>query len=460
MPFNTPLYRIELKQVLTIAWPLLIAQLTQIGMGVADTIMAGQYSALDMASVAVGFSVMSPILFFIQGVALGLVPIVSGLLGRRSEQLVASQAQHMLLILLCISVLFINVYWFIDSILLWFDVPANMQPITRDYIVYMLFALPGFAIYQAVRQTCEGLSITSPTMVIMFIGLLVNIPANAVFIYGWFGLPQMGGAGCGLATMLVYIVMAIATIIYTIYAKHMQQFSLFTQLIRFEWRTTGELLTIGIPIALTFLTEVTLFAAVAILLSPLGHLQVAAHQIAINFSSVVFMLPLSIAMAVAIRVSYLMGQGKCQDTIITIRAARWFAIICACVTASLTVYFAHYIISIYTVDYAVTEYALPILFLAALFQISDAVQVISANALRGYKDTTWMLGMCIISYWFLGLPLGVVLGLTDYWVPAMEAQGLWIGIIIGLSVAALLLHFRMKYFQRSLKVGYQLKVKN
>lgn len=460
MPFNTPLYRIELKQVLTIAWPLLIAQLTQIGMGVADTIMAGQYSALDMASVAVGFSVMSPILFFIQGVALGLVPIVSGLLGRRSEQLVASQAQHMLLILLCISVLFINVYWFIDSILLWFDVPANMQPITRDYIVYMLFALPGFATYQAVRQTCEGLSITSPTMVIMFIGLLVNIPANAVFIYGWFGLPQMGGAGCGLATMLVYIVMAIATIIYTIYAKHMQQFSLFTQLIRFEWRTTGELLTIGIPIALTFLTEVTLFAAVAILLSPLGHLQVAAHQIAINFSSVVFMLPLSIAMAVAIRVSYLMGQGKRQDTIITIRAARWFAIICACVTASLTVYFAHYIISIYTVDYAVTEYALPILFLAALFQISDAVQVISANALRGYKDTTWMLAMCIISYWFLGLPLGVVLGLTDYWVPAMEAQGLWIGIIIGLSVAALLLHFRMKYFQRSLKVGYQLKVKN
>ena len=242
MPFNTPLYRIELKQVLTIAWPLLIAQLTQIGMGVADTIMAGQYSALDMASVAVGFSVMSPILFFIQGVALGLVPIVSGLLGRRSEQLVASQAQHMLLILLCISVLFINVYWFIDSILLWFDVPANMQPITRDYIVYMLFALPGFAIYQAVRQTCEGLSITSPTMVIMFIGLLVNIPANAVFIYGWFGLPQMGGAGCGLATMLVYIVMAIATIIYTIYAKHMQQFSLFTQLIRFEWRTTGRAL--------------------------------------------------------------------------------------------------------------------------------------------------------------------------------------------------------------------------
>jgi MATE family multidrug resistance protein len=460
VPFNTPLYRIELKQVLTIAWPLLIAQLTQIGMGVADTIMAGQYSALDMASVAVGFSVMSPILFFIQGVALGLVPIVSGLLGRRSEQLVASQAQHMLLILLCISVLFINVYWFIDSILLWFDVPANMQPITRDYIVYMLFALPGFATYQAVRQTCEGLSITSPTMVIMFIGLLVNIPANAVFIYGWFGLPQMGGAGCGLATMLVYIVMAIATIIYTIYAKHMQQFSLFTQLIRFEWRTTGELLTIGIPIALTFLTEVTLFAAVAILLSPLGHLQVAAHQIAINFSSVVFMLPLSIAMAVAIRVSYLMGQGKRQDTIITIRAARWFAIICACVTASLTVYFAHYIISIYTVDYAVTEYALPILFLAALFQISDAVQVISANALRGYKDTTWMLAMCIISYWFLGLPLGVVLGLTDYWVPAMEAQGLWIGIIIGLSVAALLLHFRMKYFQRSLKVGYQLKVKN
>lgn len=450
MPFTTSLYRLELKQVLTIAWPLLIAQLTQIGMGVADTIMAGQYSALDMASVAVGFSVMSPILFFIQGVALGLVPVVSNLLGRRSEQFIAVQAQHMLLILLCISILFLNVYWSIDTILLWFDVPANMQPITRDYIVYMLFALPGFAIYQAVRQTCEGLSMTRPTMVIMFIGLLVNIPANAVFIYGWFGLPKMGGAGCGLATMLVYLVMAVATILYTTYSKRMQQFQLFTRLIKFEWITAWELLRIGIPIALIFLTEVTLFAAVAILLSPLGHLQVAAHQIAINFSSVVFMLPLSIAMAVAIRVSYLMGQGKGQDTIVTIRAARWFTVLCACITAGLTVYFAHLITSVYTEDSAVTEYALPILFLAALFQISDAIQVISANALRGYKDTTWMLGMCIISYWLLGLPLGVILGLTDYLVPAMEAQGLWIGIIIGLSVAALLLHFRMKYFQRSL----------
>lgn len=450
VPFITPLYRLELKQVLFIAWPLLIAQLTQIGMGVADTIMAGQFSALDMASVAVGFSVMSPILFFIQGVALGLVPVVSNLLGRRSPKAIASQAQHMLLILLLISFLFLNVYWFIDSILLWFEVPQNMQPITRDYIVYMLFALPGFAVYQAVRQTCEGLSITRPTMVIMFIGLLVNIPANAVFIYGWFGLPQMGGAGCGLATMLVYIVMAIATIIYTILARNMQQFNLFTQLTKFHWHTTYELLGIGIPIALTFLTEVTLFAAVAILLSPLGHLQVAAHQIAINFSSVVFMLPLSIGMAVAIRVSYLMGQNKRLDTLITIRVSRWFTILCACVTACLTVYFGHEIIGIYTIDSAVTEYALPILFLAALFQISDAVQVISANALRGYKDTTWMLIMCIISYWLLGLPVGVILGLTDYWVPAMEAQGLWIGIIIGLSVAALLLHVRMKYFQRSL----------
>jgi MATE family multidrug resistance protein len=152
-------------------------------------------------------------------------------------------------------------------------------------------------------------------------------------------------------------------------------------------------------------------------------------------------------MAVAIRVSYLLGKGDAQTTIITIRVSRWFTILCATVTASLTIYFATWIISIYTKDIAVTDYAIPILFLAALFQISDAIQVISANALRGYKDTSWMLGLCIISYWVIGLPLGVVLGLTDWLVPAMAAQGLWIGIIVGLSIAAVLLHIRMKYFQ-------------
>ena len=185
-----------------------------------------------------------------------------------------------------------------------------------------------------------------------------------------------------------------------------------------------DLLKIGIPIAFTFLTEVTLFAAVALLLAPLGHLQVAAHQIAINFSSVVFMLPLSIGMAVAIRVSYLLGRGQPLDSIIAIRGARWFAVACAGITATLTIIFAHLIIDIYTKDDQVTQYAIPILFLAALFQISDAVQVISANALRGYKDTTWMFMLSVISYWVVGLPLGIVLGLTDYIVPAMEARGI------------------------------------
>lgn len=446
---QTSPYRIELQHVLTIAWPLFIAQLTQIGMGVADTIMAGHYSALDMAGVAVGFSVISPMMFFIQGVALGLIPVVSRLWGKNQHHNIAVQTRHMLYILIAISVVFLNVFWFVEIILTWFDVPPNIQPITHDYIIYMLFALPGFAIYQAVRQTCEGVSTTRPTMIIMFIGLLVNIPANAVFIYGMFGFPEMGGAGCGLATMLVYLVMAVATIFYSIKSPLMKPLKIFSQPFIIDKTIFKDLLTIGIPIALTFLTEVTLFAAVAILLAPLGYLQVAAHQVAINFSSIVFMLPLSIAMAVAIRVSYLLGKGKTNTTIITIRVARWFTILCACLTAALTIIFAPWIISIYTDDTAVSDYAIPILFLAALFQISDAIQVISANALRGYKDTSWMLGLCIVSYWMIGLPLGIVLGLTDWIKPAMAAQGLWIGIIVGLSLAALLLHWRMKYFQKN-----------
>jgi MATE family multidrug resistance protein len=196
------------------------------------------------------------------------------------------------------------------------------------------------------------------------------------------------------------------------------------------------------------LFEVALFAVVAVMLAPLGALTVAAHQIALNVSSLIFMLPLSIGLALAIRIGFLIGEGRHNHTKKAYWAAMLLAVSMVVFTASTILLFNDQIASIYSGEKAVITAAASLLILAALFQFSDAIQVVSANALRGYKDTKAMLIISFISYWLVGFPVGVMLGLTDMLVPRMAAAGFWIGFITGLSVAAVLLFMRVKVIQK------------
>ena len=207
------------------------------------------------------------------------------------------------------------------------------------------------------------------------------------------------------------------------------------------------ILKVGVPIALSLLFEVSLFSVVAILLAPLGADIVASHQIAINFSGLVFMVPLSFAMALTIKVGYCVGQQEYQQAKNICKDAVIFGLMIVVVTAVATIIFRTQIAEIYTTEAPVIELAASLMFLAALFQFSDAIQVISAGALRGYKDTTSILIITFISYWFVGLTLGVVLAMTDLLVPKMGASGFWIGFISGLTVAAVFLAWRLKFIQ-------------
>ena len=213
--------------------------------------------------------------------------------------------------------------------------------------------------------------------------------------------------------------------------------------------TISRTFKMGLPIAMTILFEVTLFSLVALLLAPFGATTVAAHQVALNFSALMFMFPMSIGMAAAIRIGYRIGQNNQRQAKIAARTAILIGFFTAACTASFTLLAKGFIIGLYTSDDAVYTLANALLIYAALFQLSDAVQVISANALRGYKDTTAMFIITFVSYWLIGLPTGVVLGRTD-WITAepMAAAGFWIGFIVGLSAAAVMLGARLLYIQR------------
>lgn len=436
-----------------LAWPLLVAQITQTLMGVTDTIMAGRYAAVDMAAVALGFSVTIPILCVIQGIALAIPPILSRFHGGNDISAIARAAQQAGYLLALLGIASLCIYPFVPAMVSLFPMEPALFSITTDYVQFLVLGLPGFALYQWLRNLCESLGNTKPTMTITVIGLGVNIIANYFFIYGVAGIEGLGGAGCGLATSLVYAVMATATAIYTLYAPRLQCYRLFTQCYAFHLPAVLQTLQIGVPIALTLLFEVTLFAVVALLLAPFGASVVAAHQVALNFSSLMFMFPMSMGMATSIRVAYRLGQGNHAQAFNVVKAALLLGTAVAGFTAAFTVLARSTITQWYTNDADVLATANYLLLFAALFQFSDAVQVISAHSLRGFKDTTAMSLMTFCAYWLCGLPVGIILARTDWLTSAaMGAAGFWIGFIVGLSTAAVLLGLRlMQLYRRHLR---------
>jgi MATE family multidrug resistance protein len=437
------------KSLLKLAYPILIAQLIQNLMGFSDTVMAGRVSATDMAAVAVAGSVWFPLILTIYGLTMALAAIVSQLAGAEEFEQVAQKTYQTGWITLVLSFFLIASYYlFAPLIFPNITLEPHLKTLMFDYLEYIVWGGPAFCLYLVLRNYAEGLSFTRPTMVISIIGLIVNIPANYIFIYGEFGMPELGGAGCGLATAIVYWAMFFSMLIYCVVAKQLQKVNLFTQFYWPNWPEIKGILSLGLPVAFSLLFEVSLFSLVAILLTPFGAEIVASHQVALNYSSLVFMIPLSLATAVTIQVGTAVGKKHYQHAKHICSYSTLLAVIIAVFTASISLIFSREIAEIYTVDPHVITLASNLMFLAAMFQFSDAIQVISAGALRGYKDTRSILLITFISYWGVGLSVGLILGLTDWWLPRSGPYGFWIGFISGLTAAAILLAWRLIIVQK------------
>jgi MATE family multidrug resistance protein len=442
-------YLNEARQLLALAIPVIFAQVAQTAMGFVDTVMAGGYSATDMAAVAIGTSIWLPAILFGHGLLLALTPVVAQLNGSGRRDRVASQVRQGFWLAGAVSVLVMVVLWNAGYII---HAMHNIDPLMADKAVSYLRALlcgaPGYLFFQVARNQCEGLAKTKPGMVMGFIGLLVNIPVNYIFIYGHFGMPELGGVGCGVATAAVYWVMFLCMLGWVKRARSMRDIRNTERFGAPDWQILKRLVQLGLPIALALFFEVTLFAVVALLVSPLGIIDVAGHQIALNFSSLMFVLPMSLSAAVTIRVGYRLGQGSTLDA----RTSAWtgiaVGIIMACMTALFTILLREPIALLYNDNPSVVALASHLMLLAAVYQISDSIQVIGSGVLRGYKDTRSIFFITLTAYWILGLPSGYLLALTDLVVPAMGPAGFWIGFIIGLTAAAIMMVLRIRWLQR------------
>lgn len=443
-----PHYKQETKNLINLATPVLIASIAQTGMGFVDTVMAGGVSATDMAAVSIAASIWLPSILFGIGVLQALIPVVAQLNGSNRRDKVANEIQQGAVLALLLTIPICLVLAQTDNILGMMDVDTAMSDITNGYMSSVIWAVPAFLFFQTLRSFTDGMSLTKPAMYIGFIGLILNIPLNWMFVYGELGAPKLGGVGCGVATTIVYWVMFTLLLCYTVTAKRFKQIQLFSTWHKPNFTEIYRLFKLGLPVALSMFFEVTLFAVVALLVSPLGPIVVAAHQVAINFSSMVFMIPMSIGVAVSIRVGHKLGEENIKGAKVATHVGLALGLALAVVTAILTVCFKEAITLLYTDNTEVMTIAIQLLILAAVYQCTDALQVVAAGALRGYKDMRAIFNRTFIAYWVLGLPIGYILAMTDYIVEPMGAYGFWIGFIIGLSSAALMLCMRLYWMHK------------
>ncbi|OIQ26303.1 MATE family efflux transporter [uncultured Vibrio sp.] len=441
-------YKQETSNLIKLATPVLIASVAQTGMSFVDTVMAGGVNAIDMAAVSIAASIWLPSILFGVGLLMALVPVVAQLNGSGRQAKIPFEIHQGICMAVIISIPIIVVLLQTHRILDLMKIDTLMAEKTNGYMFAVVFAVPAFLLFQALRSYTDGMALTKPAMVIGFIGLLVNIPLNWMFVYGKLGAPALGGVGCGVATAIVYWLMLALLLFYVITSKRLAHIQLFHVFHRPERKALTRLFKLGFPVAAAMFFEVTLFAVVALLVAPLGPLVVAAHQVAMNFSSLVFMLPMSIGAAVSIRVGQKLGEQNTEGAMIASRVGILVGLALAVFTATLTVLFKENIAYLYTDNKAVITLAMQLLIFAAVYQCADTIQVVAAGALRGYKDMAAIFNRTFIAYWVLGLPTGYILGMTDWIVEPMGAHGFWIGFIVGLSSGALMLGLRLRWMHK------------
>lgn len=433
--------RKEAYTTLKIGIPVIIAQLLQMSMAFVDTVMAGNLSARDLGAVAIGVSTALPFMILGLGMIMAISPIVAQLYGGRKLDEIGPNVRHSLILSQIMALPIFFLIRNLEPVMQFMEIDPEIMPLALAYIDAHSWGIPAMMAYNSLRFFNEGMGVSRPGMYIAFIGLLVNISGNYTLMYGSFGAPALGAVGCGYASAIVGWVMMIAMFLFTIRHTPYRRFRIFSEIHTPKLHYFKELVNIGVPLGITATMEVSMFALVSLLMGSIGTNAVAAHQIAINVASMTFMIPFGLSNAITARVGHAAGSDRMEDARFRGMTGIALAVLCMCITALLMFSFPEFIISIYTDDAAVQHIAVQLLFMAAVFQISDGLQVSGYGALRGLKDTKIPMYFNFISYWMIGFPMAYYLGFYQQ----MGPPGMWIGLIVGLTAAALLHNSRFLY---------------
>jgi MATE family multidrug resistance protein len=436
-------YLKELKQFLKLGIPIYGSQASYAAMGLTDTIVAGRAGAVELSGVAIGSSVANPLFFSLSGLMFAITPIVAHLFGAKQLKDISLKMKEVIWIALGVGLILTLAYPLAGSLLKFSSIDKEILEVTFGYLSALSIGATAIVLFTALRCFSEGITQTRPVFWVAFIGMLVNIPLDIILVNGYFGLPKLGGVGCGLATSFVSIVMLICMTIVIQKGNPFKEIKIFNEIKFPKLSTLKELMALGIPIGIGIFVELSMFSGAAIILGPLGDVVVASHAVALSIASFFFMMPLSIGLASATRVGNLLGANNFNGAKIASFFSVGLCLIGALINVSLILLFTDVLVNLFTTEKAVFAAAVNLLIFAAIFQLPDGIQMGALGSLRGYKDTFIPMIFLGVAYWIFGLPIGYYL--TYYGInEPMGAGGVWIGMIVGLTIAAVLLINRLR----------------
>ena len=435
------------RATLALGLPLIGTQMAQMGIGFVDTVMLGWLGAETLAA-----SVLATTMFFLVlvvgfGLANAVMPLAAQAAGEDDARSLRRSVRMGFWVVWIYGVLMMPVLWNAEVMLLAIGQKPELASMAQDYIRIVQWSIFPVLTVSVLRSYLSALERMQVVLWITLVGVGVNAFLNYAFIFGNFGAPRMELAGAAVASVGTNIAMASALTVYCLKLPELREHDIFGRLWHPDWVAFREVFRLGLPISLTILAEVGLFAAASVMMGWLGVIELAAHGIALQIASISFMIPLSFSQVGTVRFARAVGRkdpeamDRAGKTVLVLGVG--FAVLAAIVF----VLFPIPLISMY-LDKAnpdaqlIIEYGTPLLAVAAAFQLVDTLQVIGSGLLRGMKDTQIPMYIAMFSYWAVGVPAAYIFG----FVMDFGGQGIWSGLALGLFVAAILMNWR--YFNR------------
>lgn len=444
--YSYPVFRKENKKLVLLALPMLLAQVAQVGVGFVDTVMAGGAGKDDLAAVALGSSAFATVYITFLGIMTALNPMIAQLYGAGKLDEVGETGRQ--------SIWFGMMLGVIGMLLMWLAIVPfqkllslndNVESMMAQYMLFTGLAMPAAMVHRALHAYASSLNRPRVIMIVSFLAFFLNVPLNYAFVYGKFGMPELGGAGCGVATTLVFWFNAAALWLYVVKQKYFRQFKLTERFSKPDMKVFKQIWKLGAPIGFSFFLEVSLFSCIVFLVARQGEDYVAAQQVVISLTSVIYMIPQSIGSAGTVRVGYTIGRREYARARYISGVSLVLGVVMAVFTALLLVFLRYPLAGMYTDDAAVLAIAATVLLFAAVFQLGDATQCVASYALRGYKVTKIPMLIHAVAFWGFGLVPGYLLAYSA----DMGIYGFWTALVISLTVAAVLLVWYLEICSRS-----------
>ena len=416
----------------------MISQLGHITVGVFDSLMIGKVSVSQLAAVSLATSIFSFILLFCIGLSYGITPLISS--SDRGKKYVSSILYNGMLVNVISSILLVSFVILTKHLLSYLGQDEEVLFHTYSYLDIICISLIPLILFQTFKQFIEGLGFTKPSMYISVISNVINVVLNAVLIFGLFGFPRLEIIGAAYATLISRVIMFLLILIYCLNDRRFSKYILKTKFL-VNLNHIKDIFRIGFASGLQYIFEVGAFSVATVMTGSIGAIHLAAHQIALNLASISYMIASGIGSASMISLSYYDGKRNFEDMRRSGFASFLLVFILMIVSALVFIIFRNYLPVLYVDDSSVINIASTLLIIAGLFQISDGIQAVGLGILRGIRDIKKPTVVTFISYWIISIPLSYFLGI-EY---GYGVYGIWIGLSIGLTLAAIFHVTRFNY---------------